>query len=157
MFRPGEIEGIPLGIEQQFSDLEIRIMEDIVRRIKINSEITRSADWQIHRLHELGLSKRAIKKYIKDSLKLDSKEINHIYKDVIRQGYERDERLYKYKGKPMIPYKDNDGLQQLITAVTKQTNGELKNITQTLGFAKRESGRLKFTNLSDYYQKKRND
>ena len=73
MFRPGEIEGIPLGIEQQFSDLEIRIMEDIVRRIKINSEITRSADWQIHRLHELGLSKRAIKKYIKDSLKLDSK------------------------------------------------------------------------------------
>ena len=153
MFRPGEIEGIPLGIEQQFSDLEIRIMEDIVRRIKINSEITRSADWQIHRLHELGLSKRAIKKYIKDSLKLDSKEINHIYKDVIRQGYERDESLYKYKGKPMIPYKDNNGLQQLITAVTKQTNGELKNITQTLGFAKRESGRLKFTNLSDYYQK----
>lgn len=153
MFRPGEIEGIPLGIEKQFSDLEMRIMEDIVRRIKINGEITRAADWQIHRLHELGVSKRVIKKYIKDSLKLDSKEINHIYKNVIRKGYERDESLYKYKGKPMIPYEENAGLQQLIAAVSAQTNGEFKNITQTMGFAKRENGRLKFTNLSDYYQK----
>lgn len=153
MFKPGEIEGIPLGIEKQFSDLEMRIMEDIVRRIKINGEITRAADWQIHRLHELGVSKRVIKKYIKDSLKLDSKEINHIYKNVIRRGYERDESLYKYKGKPMIPYKDNEGLQQLIAAVSAQTGGELKNITQTMGFAKRENGQLKFTNLSDYYQK----
>lgn len=153
MFRPGEIEGIPLGIEKQFSDLEMRIMEDIVRRIKINGEITRAADWQIHRLHELGVSKRVIKKYIKDSLKLDSKGINHIYKNVIRKGYERDESLYKYKGKPMIPYEENAGLQQLIAAVSAQTNGEFKNITQTMGFAKRENGRLKFTNLSDYYQK----
>ena len=153
MFKPGEIEGIPLGIEKQFSDLEMRIMEDIVRRIKINGEITRAADWQIHRLHELGVSKRVIKKYIKDSLELDSKEVNHIYKNVIRRGYERDESLYKYKGKPMIPYKDNEGLQQLIAAVSAQTGGELKNITQTMGFAKRENGQLKFTNLSDYYQK----
>lgn len=153
MFRPGEIEGIPLGIEKQFSELEQRVMEDIVRRIKINGEITRAADWQIHRLHELGVSKRVIKKYIKDSLKLDSKEINHIYKNVIRKGYERDESLYKYKGKPMIPYEENAGLQQLIAAVSAQTNGEFKNITQTMGFAKRENGRLKFTNLSDYYQK----
>lgn len=154
MFKPGEIEGIPLGIEKQFSDLEQRVMEDIVRRLKANgNDITRAADWQIHRLHELGVSKRVIKKYIKDSLKLDSKEINHIYKNVIRRGYERDGSIYKYKGKPMIPYKDNEGLQQLIGAITTQTNGELKNITQTMGFAKRENGQLKFTNLSDYYQK----
>lgn len=153
MFKPGEIEGIPLGIEKQFSELEQRIMEDIVRRIKINGEITRAADWQIHRLYELGVSKREIKKYIKNSLKLNSKEVNHIYKDVIRKGYERDSSIYKYKGKPMMPYEENTGLQQLITAVSAQTNGEFKNITGTLGFAKRENGRLKFTELSEYYQK----
>ena len=54
MFRPGEIEGASLGVEGAFSELERRIMDDIVRRIRINGEITRSADWQLHRLHELG-------------------------------------------------------------------------------------------------------
>lgn len=153
MFKPGEIEGIPLGVEKQFSELENRIMEDIIRRIKINGDITRAADWQIHRMHELGMSKSEIKKYIKDSLELDSKEINHIYNDVIRKGYERDSSIYKYKGKPMIPYEENAGLQQLIAAVSAQTNGEFKNITGTLGFAKCENGKLKFTELSEYYQK----
>lgn len=153
MFKPGEIEGIPAGLEKQFSELEQRIMEDIVHRIKINGEITRAADWQIHRLYELGESKRVIKKYIKDSLGLNTQEINHIYKDVIRKGYERDESIYKYKGKPMVSYEDNSGLQQLIYAVTAQTQGSLQNITQTMGFAKKQGGKLVFNELSDYYQK----
>lgn len=153
MFKPGEIEGIPVGIEKQFSQLEQRIMEDVIRRIKINGEITRAADWQIHRLHELGESKRVIKKYIKDTLGLNTQEINHIYKNVIRRGYERDESIYKYKGRPMIPFEENLGLQQLIYAVTAQTQGSLQNITQTMGFAKKQGGKLVFTELSDYYQK----
>ncbi len=154
MFKPGEIEGIPLGIEQQFSDLEMRIMEDIVRRLKANSnDITRAADWQIHRLHELGMSKREIKKQIQDSLQLSDKEIDRIYSDVIKTGYQRDSSIYNFKGKNQIPYEENAGLQQLIAAVSAQTNGEFKNITQTMGFAKRENGQLKFTQLSDYYQK----
>lgn len=154
MFKPGEIEGIPLGIEQQFSDLEMRIMEDIVRRLKANgNDITRAADWQIHRLHELGMSKREIKKQIQESLQLGDKEIDRIYSDVIKTGYQRDSSIYNFKGKNQIPYEENTGLQQLIAAVSAQTNGEFKNITQTMGFAKRENGQLKFTKLSDYYQK----
>ena len=154
MFKPGEIEGIPLGIEQQFSDLEMRIMEDIVRRLKANgNDITRAADWQIHRLHELGMSKREIKKQIQESLQLGDKEIDRIYSDVIKTGYQRDSSIYNFKGKNQIPYEENTGLQQLIAAVSAQTNGEFKNITQTMGFAKRENGQLKFTQLSDYYQK----
>ena len=154
MFKPGEIEGIPLGIEQQFFDLEMRIMEDIVRRLKANgNDITRAADWQIHRLHELGMSKREIKKQIQESLQLGDKEIDRIYSDVIKTGYQRDSSIYNFKGKNQIPYEENTGLQQLIAAVSAQTNGEFKNITQTMGFAKRENGQLKFTKLSDYYQK----
>lgn len=153
MFTPSELEGIPLEIAGQFSALEQRIMEDIIRRIKINGEITRSADWQIHRLHELGESKRVIKKYIADTLGLDKKEINHIYKDVIRRGYERDESIYKYKGKPMIPFNENLPLQQLIYAVSAQTLDAFKNITGTMGFAVKQGDKVVFTELSDYYQR----
>lgn len=154
MSKPGEIEAISMALEPQLRRLEESIMEDIVRRIKINGEITRAADWQITRLQQLGMSKREIKKQIKQALSLSPKEINHLYKDIIRKGYERDAELYKYKGKTQIPFEENEELQQLLGAVSEQTSGELKNISQSLGFAKRGAdGKLAFTPVADYYQK----
>lgn len=154
MFKAGELEAISMALEPQFRELEQRIMSDIVRRISINGEITRAADWQVTRLAQLGESKREIKKAIKDTLGLSTKEVNHLYKDVLRKGYERESELYKYKGRTQIPFAENHELQQLIGAVSKQTDGELKNITQSLGFAKRGAdGKLEFTPVADYYQK----
>jgi hypothetical protein len=154
MFKAGELEAVSMALEPQFRELEQRIMSDVVRRIKINGEVTRAADWQITMLAQLGESKREIKKVIKDTLGLSTKEINHLYKDIIRKGYERDSDLYKYKGRTQIPFAENHELQQLIGAVSDQTNSELKNITQSLGFAKRGAdGKLTFTPVADYYQK----
>lgn len=154
MFKAGELEAVSMALEPQFRELEQRIMSDVVRRIKINGEVTRAADWQITRLAQLGESKREIKKTIKDTLGLSTKEINHLYKDIIRKGYERDSDLYKYKGRTQIPFAENHELQQLIGSVSNQTNGELKNITQSLGFAQRGAdGKLTFTPVADYYQK----
>lgn len=64
----------------------MQIMEDIVRRIKINGEITRSADWQIYRLHELGMSKREIKKAIADNLDLSKAEIKELYNEILQKA-----------------------------------------------------------------------
>lgn len=154
MYSPNELEKFSMLFDEPMKQLENQIMADIIRRIKINGEITRAADWQIYRLHELGMSKREIKKAIKDALNLSPQEVNHLFKDVIRKGYAEDEKIYKYKGKPFIPFEDNKQLQQLITAVAAQAHTELKNITQSLGFAvKQPDGTLKFTKLADYYQR----
>ena len=154
MLKPNEIEKVSMALDEPMRNLENQIMADIARRIKINGEITRSADWQINRLHELGMSKRDIKKYIADNLNFDKAEINHLYKDVIRKGYSHDENLYKYKGKPQIPFEKNEELQQLLTAVSVQTVRELKNISKSLGFAvKQPDGKLAFKEIGDYYQK----
>ena len=153
MFKPGELEAIGMVLDPQLKELEMSIMEDIVRRIRINGEVTRAADWQITRLQQLGVSKRVIKKQIKDALGLSSKEINHLYRDILRKGYERDAELYKYKGKTQIPFEENEELQQLLGAVSDQTEGELKNISRSLGFAQRDAaGRIFFTPLAEYYQ-----
>ena len=153
MFKPGELEAIGMVLDPQLKELEMSIMEDIVRRIRINGEVTRAADWQITRLQQLGVSKRVIKKQIKDALGLSSKEINHLYRDILRKGYERDAELYKYKGKTQIPFEENEELQQLLGAVSEQTEGGLKNISRSLGFAQRDaSGRIFFTPLAEYYQ-----
>ena len=155
MFTPNEIEAIPIGLESQFKELENRIMQDIVRRLKNNgNEIIRSADWQIHRLSELGQSKAEIKQFISETLGLSDKEIDRIYSDILEHGYAHDAELYKSVGKEMLPFAENKQLQQLVAAVIAQTHEEMKNITQSLGFAvKQPDGTLKFHPIADYYQK----
>lgn len=153
MFTPQELERMPVELERLFSQLEMDIMIDIIRRMKLNNnEITRSADWQIYRLNRLGQSKRSIKKYLEKTLDLSKKEINHIYKNAIRSGYAEDEFLYKATGKPFIKYEDNKELQQLISAIKEQTNNELYNITQSTGFIKNVNGKNVFTPLTQYYE-----
>lgn len=154
MFKPDEIEAMPLGLEKQFKTLENRVMKDVVRRIRANSEITRSADWQMHRLQELGMAKDEIKRYIQDALKLSDAEVEKLYSDAIKNGYIRDEKLYKVAGVQQIPFAENAPLRQLIATLEEQTKGELQNITRSLGFAVRQSdGALAFQPIADYYQK----
>ena len=61
-------EKLAAQIVQNFSDLEERMMQDIVRRIKKAGEITSTADWQINRLLILGNSSEDIEKAVKDAL-----------------------------------------------------------------------------------------
>lgn len=153
MFNPNELEAIPLPFEQHYIDLEERIMRDIVRRIKINAEITRSADWQIYRLKEIGVLQSDIEKYIKNAFNLSEKQLKYLYEDIIEKGYARDERIYNSGQNSIIPFKENIELQQLIKAVSEQTKDELKNITQSLGFAVKENGKIVFKPIAAYYQK----
>ena len=52
----GGLEGIPIPLEKTMSDLEMRIMADMVRSIKINGFSTAKADHQIQRLIQIGES-----------------------------------------------------------------------------------------------------
>lgn len=153
MFKPNEIERFSMALEPQMKQLEERIMEDIIRRIRINGEITRAADWQINRLVQLGYSRRQITKQIQRTLGLTYKEVKLLYRQVVQQGYERDAAIYKYKGVDRLPFKDNEELMQLVSSVTQQTNETMQNITQSLGFAVRQpDGKLAWSPLAEYYQ-----
>lgn len=48
----GEIEALTVTMEQAASRLEMNIMKDIVRRIKANSDMTATAEYQINRLRQ---------------------------------------------------------------------------------------------------------
>lgn len=152
MFSPSELEKMPIELEKRMADLENRIMEDIVRRIRINDEITRSADWQIYRLKMLGESSEYIKQKIQASLKLSDSEINKLYDDVIPTGYARDKSIYEAVGKDFIPFEKNAALQQLIKSTITQTKNEMINITQSLGFSVDMGNKTVFTPLATYYQ-----
>lgn len=149
----GQLEGIPEGIQKAISDLEIRIMDDIVRRIKLNGFSTASADWQITRLQQLGMSEAEIKEWIRMALNVSEKEIDRIFSDEVYKEYMTHERAYKVNGFERIPFEQNKELQSTIEAVRQQTDDTFRNITNSLGFVKQDTaGRLYPVSLTEYYR-----
>lgn len=149
----GELEKLPLKIEQAFSDLETRIMTDIVRRIKLNGFSTASADWQIERLRQLGKSEDDISDWVKEALKITDAELDQIFSDTVYQQYTGNQRAYKLKGMQQILYKDNIALQQLTEAVRAQLSQEYENLAGSMGFAIRDpSGRIQYSPVMEYYR-----
>ena len=151
--KPGELERLSMAFDRQMHELENEIMSDIVRRIKINGEVTRAADWQINRLYELGMAKKDIKNAIQKHLQLSDDEIEQMFRDAAKADYARNADVYKKSGKELIPFEENETLKQLVSSVAEQTGGEMKNISQSLGFAVRGTdGKLNFKPIAKYYQ-----
>lgn len=140
-------------IEKNFSDLEMRIMEDIIRRIKKTGEITSTADWQINRLLVLGNSSEDIERMLKEALDASYPEMFELYDKVIDWEYVRNKDIYEQINQRFIPYEENTMLQQLTEGCIRQTKEELENITQSLGFClDYGNGRKVMTPLAQIYQ-----
>lgn len=152
MLTPAEIESASMLFDGMMKRLEESVMQDIVRRIRINGEITRSADWQMHRLYELGESRRELSRLIKDGLQIDDEKLTDMFRDIICSGYARDDKLYKMTGKLRLPFAENAGLQQYISAVAQQTGSTMKNLSQSMGFSVNVGGRVQFQPIAAYYQ-----
>lgn len=150
----GELERLPAPIEKVMRDLEARIMDDIVRRIKINSFSTASVDWQITRLQQLGMSEKEIKEWVRMALELSDEEIEKIFSDEIYRQYMGHAKAYKINGMKQIPFEENLQLQALIEAVKRQTKDTFHNMTNSMGFVKRDlSGHIQGITLTEYYKK----
>lgn len=151
MLTGDEIEALPVGLEKQFRALEKRIMRDIIRRLKAAGEINRSADWQIYRASELGKGMDEIRGEIADTLKMTDAEVDRLFDDAAKTDWARCKNLYESVGQTYVPYRDNQVLQQLVSAIKDQTQETFKNITGTLGVATSNRGRIKTVSLTEYF------
>lgn len=141
-------------IEKHFSDLEMRIMEDIVRRIRKTGKITSTADWQINRLKILGYSSEDIENMLKETLNKSYPEMFELYDKVIDWEYVRNKDIYEQVNAEFIPYEENEELQQITEALIQQSGNDLRNITKSLGFyLDYGTGKPVLTPLAEVYQK----
>ena len=149
----GELERIPQPFVKHISELEERIMEDVVRKIKANGFSSASADWQITRLQQLSESEEEIRKHIREALNATEAELDKIFDDTVYHEYYGHDRAYRLTGMQQIPFEKNQELQQLIQAVRDQTSGAFQNMTASMGFARMDSsGRLQYDILQQFYQ-----
>lgn len=146
-------EKLSRQIEKNYSDLEMRIMEDIVRRIQQAGKITSTADYQINRLLILGNSSEDVEKMLKEALNKSYPEMFELYDKVIDWEYVRNKDIYEQINARFIPYEENGELQQIAEALIRQTDNELQNITKSLGFyLDYGSGKPIITPLAEVYQ-----
>ncbi len=128
-------------------------MEDIVRRIQQAGKITSTADYQINRLLILGNSSEDVEKMLKEALNKSYPEMFELYDKVIDWEYVRNKEVYEQINAEFIPYEENGELQQITEALIRQTDNDLRNITQSLGFyLDYGAGKPVLTPLANVYQ-----
>lgn len=132
--KPNELENLPSKLNNIYLSLEQDIMTEIVKGVKKIGGISDSAAYLYERQIALSKSTDEINKAVAKTLKLSEKEVAEMFAEAMRLDYDRSKPLYEAQGMKFIPYSENLVLQQQIQSMIEQTNGELVNITRSLGF-----------------------
>lgn len=160
MLSDEQLEIISEALAPLFQYLEKEVIVDIARHIQKTLTYSRTAELQAMSMKELGFSPARIRKEAMKILNADpeyrkavakntleyKREVRNIINDITNEAYKanneivaaagnmswvNDLAVWKSAGKELT---DNSFLQQLVQSFTDQTDGELKNMTQTTGF-----------------------
>jgi len=152
MLTPSQLEALPYSLIKKYRKLEDYILEDISRRIAKAGTITDTAEWQIIRLKELGEANDVIKNKIAEITKLSEKEVNQLFFDSAQMSTDFYKSVYEKLGTEFTPFLQNKSMVQHISSLIKQTNSELYNFTQSMGFATVVNGKTVFKPMAKIYQ-----
>ena len=147
---PKQLQNIPENIVQLYRDLEEFIIDDIARRIAKTGQLTETAKWQLERAKDLSMDN--IEKEILKTLELSNKEVEETLKQSALTSIQAENKIYEEAVKKQIKIKGNSNLEKLLEAAIKQTKGELKNISQSLGFAQIINGKIVYKDIAKFYQ-----
>lgn len=150
---PEQLKEIPNEIVELYQSLENFIIKDFARKILKTGEVTSSAEWQALRATEIGLASSHIKKELKKLIKLSENEIERLFNQSALESIDSDNKIFENGGLDIIKINDHPYLKQLLEASMKQTNKELKNLTNSLGFAEIIGGKVVYSTITKFYQK----
>ena len=149
MFTPDDLDLYPDGIDGLFQALDDYIIKDYARRVAKAGKVTETAEWISEQAELIGLSEEEIQKETARILNMSQKEIEEVFEDAAFTAARSDVERFTSVGLSAERIAKNTFLANYIKAATKQTNGELKNITRTLGTSTANGTE----NLTDYYRR----
>lgn len=107
------------------------LLRDIARRIAEAGQLTSTAQYQIWRVQNLGLSQQEIERALGKLLQRSRQEIERLLYQSAQSGYDLDIR--RFPTVEAIPFGENEPLQQIVSAAVKLAQEDFMNLTQTLG------------------------
>ena len=148
MLTPFYLLNAPERVVGLYSELEEYIIHDIARRLAKTGKLTSTAAYQAARAKELGTAKANIAKEVAYTLDASEKYISQTLYDATMDSLEADDTLYKKAGKSPTPPQQSRYIQNYIKAMSRQTQGEMKNFTRSMGFQTATG----FKKVAQYYQ-----
>lgn len=149
---PDYLENVPEYIVQLYRDLDEYTIGDICRRLRGSGEVTGSAINQIKALRNRGLDMSYIDKRIKETLHFSEQE----YKEIWSRAIERNQEYFDYtiQKADLTPSTFTLAAKEReFEAIKRQTLGEFRNISQSMGFALRTGRGIQFLPIAKAYQK----
>ena len=154
MLTPKELQNLPKGLTDIYSELSEFVLRDIARRIAKAAEITDTAEYQLYRARALGLSTKEITAEIARINGAAESEIENIICEAAEKSDEFDRRMLGADGGAAVPLKENEQLQIMMAAEIDNTHGLCRNYTGTLGFAEvNAAGNVVYSSMTDFLRK----
>lgn len=132
MLDPEYLDHIPDNVVNLYADLEMRIIEDMARRISKTGSLTDTARWQLWKLEQIGAEKEFIEQHLRDITGKTQNEIISLLRDAGEEALAYDDAIYRAAGLSPVALADNPALQQVIMAGLKKTNRLFENLTGTI-------------------------
>lgn len=152
MLTPEELNSIPNSVYLMYNELSDYILSDICRRIAKVGVMTDTAAYETTVLTSLGEMTDTIKTEIKRVLNKTDKEIEYLFYAAAQKSIDFDNEVYKRAGFPSVDFKNNEYIQNILSAQLKQTKNDMHNYTQSLGFAHDIGGKRYFKPIASSYQ-----
>lgn len=151
MLTPDQLQNIPDYFVNLYQELEQFIIADLARRVGKAGSITDTAEWQAIRAQEIGMAMSELEKEIKRVTALSQGEIDALFSGVAELSLQNDAPIYKKMGHLTPNLEKSETLQNYVKAAQEQTKGELFNMTQSMGFARKFGDKIQYLLTSQYY------
>ena len=152
MLTPEQLEKYQIMSNKMLAKMQQDIMDRIIQGIRKAGEITSSTEYLIFRATELGMSKKYIQKKIQENLDLSNKEIRKMYEEASKRTYSYDKSIFDITDTNYIPYEENEAVKSIMEAFFERTNGEMINITKSMGFAELINGNVTLKDMATLFQ-----
>ena len=148
-FSPEILDAMPETLAEQYRELEITLLQEIVSRLKISGQLNEVTVQDIRALRSHGISLSEIKKTIRKATGKSNAELNRLFDDVIKRNQKYYTELIDIAKvtEPEVLVNDAE-----IAAIRRQTWAAMKNITQSMGFLEVVGGRLTFLPPANAYE-----
>lgn len=131
MLKADEINALRDAAAELTQPITDYLIRDLAQRIAAAGQLTATAQYEVWKLQQLGMSQREVKKQLKKLLKVSNRELRRLLTQSAEAGYNYDMRSLPQV--QAIPFHRNEIMQQIVSAAVSLAQDDLTNITKTLG------------------------
>ena len=157
MLKDNEIEALIQPYVERQQKLNMYVVNKIANRIGQIGSLSSTDVYRLQQLYKIGEDARLINQEIAKVLNVQVGSVKDTIRRAAIKTYTDAKPFYDYRHKAQIPYEKNTKLQRTVNAISKQTEGTFKNLSNSkaTGFMIRDMKNpqlLKFQNVQQTYQ-----